>query len=1095
MWIVRLALRNPYSVAVFAALILILGVMSIGSMLIDIFPVIDLPVVGVVWNYPGLSPEEMERRVVLLSERAMSTTVSGIVRIESESMPGIGNIRAYFEPTVPIGSAVAQISAVSETILRFLPPGMTPPAILPFNASNVPVAQLTVTSKTVPEEKLYDYATNFIKLRLLTIPGLASPAPYGGKVREINVDVDPALATSKGVSAEDIANTLVASNLIIPAGTARIGQLQYNVITNSSPLEVKEFNEIPVKVVAGRPVLLGEVSHVSDSYADQTQVVRINGVRGTYLNILKKAESSSIRVVDGLRKLLPVIKAVAPPGMDMKVDFDQTVFVRAAVSSVVREAMISGFLVSLMVLFFLGSWRSVIIVVTSIPLSIFASIVFLKMTGQSLNLMTLGGLALAVGMLVDDATVEIENINRNNETASSVTVAILRAASQIALPAIVSTLAICIVFFPIGLLTGPAKFLFTPMAEAVVFAMLASYVLSRTLVPVLARLLIKDHRTLTEEEKNAKKSWLAEKGERFNEWRENWLHHVQERYGKFISVFMHHRMFSLAIFALLFCLTAIIPFTIVGSDFFPASDAGLMKLHFRAPNGMRIENAEQVIQKVEERIKDIIPAKELETINSTIGPPVYYNYSFVPSDNVSPMDAEILISLKADHQPVDEYTRKIRASLTKNFPGSQIYFQSADMVNQVLNFGLSAPIDIQIEAPEIDDSYKYAKNIRDQIKKIPGAVDVNIKQEFNYPTLLLNVDRVRAAELGIQQRDVASSLLVSLSSTSLFAPTYYVNPRNNVNYNVAVKVPLQKIASTSDLLLTPITSATQNPITSPGLLPSPLDVPQAPTQTVGNLGQLVTETQLNEISHLNGQRVVDVTAAPEDRDLGAVIREINQVLDKLQPLPKGVFIHVRGQYEVMKEAFTKLGLGIILAAVLVYLLMVTLFQSWLDPFVIMAAVPGALIGILWMLAFTGTTLNVESLMGTIMAVGIAVSNSNLLVVFANEIRIEKNLSAAEAAIEAGKTRLRPVFMTALAMILGMIPMALAFGEGGEQNAPLGRAVIGGLIVATGTTLFIVPILYAVLRTELPSKYVLQEHFKQQEAQYDLEEAQAKKVAV
>jgi multidrug efflux pump subunit AcrB len=632
------------------------------------------------------------------------------------------------------------------------------------------------------------------------------------------------------------------------------------------------------------------------------------------------------------------------------------------------------------------------------------------------------------------------------------------------------------------------------MAEAVVFAMLASYVLSRTLVPALARLLLKDHAVEEQMRKNPSNRYAAWM-ERFNEWRERWFDRIQERYGSFISVFMHHRLFSLSIFGALFLITAAIPFTIVGSDFFPTTDAGLLKMHFRAPPGSRIENTEKIIAEAEDKIRTVIPKNELQTIDSTIGPPIFYNYAFVPSDNISSMDAEILIALEPKHHPVDTYMTKLRSEMKKDFPSSQVYFQSADMVNQVLNFGLSAPIDIQIESKDVNAAYGFGRKLRDKMNLIPGLADVNIKQEFDYPTLLVDVDRQRAAEVGLTQRDIASSMLVSLSSTSLFAPSYYVNPQNNVNYIVAVKVPLTKMASVSDLLLTPVTPTGQNPILSNVGFPSPFDVPQAPTQTLGNVSNIETLTTLNEVDHQDAQRVVHVTASPDNRDLASLVSEIKTSIKSLGNLPVGTKITIRGQYDIMKEAFTKLGLGIILAAVLVYLLMVTLFQSWLDPFIIMSAVPGALIGILWMLAATGTTLNVESLMGAIMAVGIAVSNSNLLVVFANEVRIEKEMSAMEAAIQAGKTRLRPVFMTALAMILGMIPMALGLGEGGEQNAPLGRAVIGGLIVATGTTLFIVPILYSILRKELPSKYVLQQHFKKEEEQFDLEEAQNQKIAV
>jgi multidrug efflux pump subunit AcrB len=1099
MWIVRLALRNPYSVAVLALIILIAGVLSIGSMLVDIFPVIDIPVVGVVWNFPGLSAREVEERIVTINERAFSTTVSGISRIESQSIPGIANLRVYFQQGTDIGGALAQISATCQTILRVLPPGITPPSIFPFNASNVPVAQLTVFSETLNQSQLYDYGTNFIRIKLFTIPGLSTPAPYGGSVRQINVDVNPSFAQAKGVAPQDVVNTVVSQNLILPAGTARMGDFEYNVQINSSPLQVEEFNQIPIKVVSGRPVKIGDVARAYDGSADQTNMVRINGRPATFLNILKKAQASTLTVVDSLYKVVPEILATAPKGLKLRVDFDQSIFVRASIKSVIREACIAAALVSTMILFFLGSWRSVLIVCTSIPLAILVSIFGMKLTGQTINIMTLGGLSLAIGMLVDDATVEIENIHRNIPLSSSLTVAILKGASQIALPAIVSTLAICIVFFPIVLLTGPAKFLFTPMAEAVVLAMLASYVLSRTLVPALARMLMTGHvhtrgqgESTHGEEGEPALRW----SERFNEWRDRGFERFKNSYGRVLRALMAHRRFALLVFGLLVVVSLCLPIFVIGRDFFPATDAGILKLHFRAPAGTRIERTTQIIAQVEDRIRSIIPAGELVTINSNIGVPTYFNIAFVPTDNAGEMDAEILIALAAKHQPSAEYARKIRGDLAQHFPGSAVYFQSADIVSQVLNFGLTSPIDVQIQSYDTPQAIEYAKRIRDKMQAIPGLADVVLKQVFNYPTLQINVDRIRAAEAGMSQKDVASSVLTALSSSSLVSPSYYVNPSNGVNYSVVVKVPLPMIRSVDELQNLPVTPPASNAILQPDAIPPGQLSPQAPTETLGNIAAIDTTTTLSQVNHVNVQRVLDVTASIDGRDLGSTVKELQREIDSIGTLPAGVSIHILGQNQVMHESFTKLGYGMFLAIALVYLLMVVLFQSWLDPFIIMVAVPGSLAGVLWMLALTRTTINVPSLMGSIMAVGIAVSNSNLLVNFANEIRVENpELSVEEAAIDSGMVRMRPVLMTALAMILGMLPMAMGSGEGGEQNAPLGRAVIGGLILSTIVTLLLVPVVYSLLRQGMPTKWVLQQEFKKEEKQFDLEEAQGRKIAI
>jgi multidrug efflux pump subunit AcrB len=1080
MWIVRLALRRPYTVAVMCLLILVMGVLSLTRMVVDIFPAIDIPVVAVVWNYPGLSAQDMERRVTLISERAFSTTVNGIERIESQSIPGIGLLKIYFQPGAEIGAAIAQISAVTSTILRITPPGMTPPSVIQFNASNVPVAQLTVSSETLPEQQIFDYSLNFIRVRLFTIPGLSTPAPFGGKQRQINVDIDPVALSAKGLSPYDVVNALATENVILPAGTARIGSREYNVLLNSSPLEVSEFANIPIKVVDGTPVLIGDVARVSDAFADQFNVVRVNSKRATYLAILKHSDASTLAVVDSVREALPAVKAAAPNGLELKIDFDQSLFVRGAIGGVVREAIISSVLVSLMVGLFLGSWRSMVIVCTSIPLAIFSAIVGLKLTGHTINIMTLGGLALAIGMLVDDATVEVENIHRNRNMGKPLTRAILDGAQQIAVPAIVATLAICIVFFPVVLLVGPARFLFTPLALAVVMAMIASYVLSRTLVPALARMLMHgEHHEGAEPPAGA---W-GRIAYRFNRWRDDKFERFQNRYAALLALALHHRRFTLLAAGAIAVVSLGLVF-VVGTDFFPTVDAGLMKLHFRAPKGSRIEVTEGYVARVEDEIRRIIPAHEIETINAMIGVPVSYNLAFIQTDNVSPMDAEILIALKPDHAPTAGYMRRIREVLARDFPGSTAYFQPADIVSQVLNFGLSAPIDVQVEFPDLDKAYAYARKLRDGIAEVAGTADAHIVQVIDYPALQIDVDRQRAAQTGISERDVANNLLVSLSSSGLVSPSFFLNPRNNVNYTVVVKTPLPKLASVERVMSTPLTatsgSAPSGTLAAAGAsapTPGGAAFPEAPVQVLSGVAQVRPVSGPEQINHYTVQRVIDVGANVEGRDLGSVAADIQRKIDGLGKLPPGMRITLRGQNQVMQQSFRSLGLGLILAALLVYCLMVVLFQSWLDPLIIMGAVPGALVGILWMLALTHTTLNVESLMGSIMAVGIAVSNSILLVSFANDIRVENPaLTPLEAALEAGRTRLRPVIMTALAMIIGMMPMALGLGEAGEQNAPLGRAVIGGLAIATVVTLLVVPVVYATLRVKLPHKHVMEQRF-------------------
>jgi multidrug efflux pump subunit AcrB len=1083
MWIVRLALRRPYTVAVMCLLILVMGVLSLTRMVVDIFPTIDIPVVAVVWNYPGLNAQDMERRVVLISERGFSTTVNGIERIESTSIPGIGMLKIYFQPGSDIGAAIAQISSVASTILRIAPPGMTPPSVIQFNASNVPVAQLTASSETMPEEKIFDYGLNFIRVRLFTIPGLGTPAPFGGKQRQINVDIDTRAMAARGLTPNDVVNALQASNVILPAGDARIGDREYNVTLNSSPPRVEDFNAIPVKVANGAMVLLGDVARVSDAYADQFNVVRVGGKRATYLAILKHADASTLAVVDAVRDVLPAIKAAAPDGLELKLDFDQSVFVRGAIGGVIREAIISSILVSLMIGAFLGSWRSMVLVSTSIPLAIFSAVVGLKLTGNTINIMTLGGLALAIGMLVDDATVEVENIHRNRSLGKPLTRAILDGAQQIAVPAIVATLSICIVFFPVVLLVGPARFLFTSLALSVVLSMLASYLLSRTLVPSLARLLMASephHDPNDPNDPNAlppHASRWTRLARRFNARRDAAFERFQNGYASILATVLHHRKFAVAIGAGVALASLGLVF-VVGTDFFPQTDAGLMKLHFRAPPGTRIEKTEKIMGDVEDRIRQIIPTNEMETLNDMIGLPISYNLAFVQTDNVGPMDGEILIALKPGHHPTIGYMRQIRQMITREFPGDTAYFQPADIVSQVLNFGLASPIDVQVEYPDFSKSYEIARRLRDAIATVPGTADAHILQVLDYPSLNVAVDRQRAAQVGVSEHDVANNMLISLSSSGLVSPSYFLNPQNNVNYTVVVKTPLPQLTSVGAVMATPL-SPPGGGDTGP---PSPTsDLPQPPTQTLSTVADVRPGVVPVQINHYTVQRVLDIGANVEGRDLGSVASDIEAKIKALGPLPKAMKITVRGQNQVMNESFRSLGLGLILAALLVYCLMVVLFQSWLDPFIIMVAVPGALVGILWMLAATHTTLNVESLMGAIMAVGIAVSNSILLVSFANDIRIEnEDLSPFEAALEAGRTRLRPVLMTALAMIIGMIPMALGLGDAGEQNAPLGRAVIGGLMMATFVTLFMVPAVYAMLRRKLPTKHLLEKKFQAEE---------------
>jgi len=1065
MWIVRLALRRPYTVAVMCFLVMLLGFLSIRRMAVDIFPQIDIPVVAVIWQYGGLAPEDMERRVVTQCERAISSNVNGIQRLESQSIQGLGLLRIYFQPGMDIGASIAQISATCGTILRWMPPGITAPIIVPFNASNVPVVELTARSETLTEQQIFDHATNFIRLKLFTIPGLATPAPYGGRPRMIAVDLEPAKLEALGLSPADVLAAVSSQNVITPAGLARMDVRELPVLTNSSPDRVDKLRQLPVKVVNGAPVYLGDVADVYDGFADQTNIVRINGRRAVYMAILKKSDASTLAVVDAAKEALPAIQAAAPEGLELKFDVDQSAFVRDAIRSVGREAVAASLLVSVMIFMFIGSWRSMILVCTSIPLAILFGIIGLKVSGQTLNLMTLGGLSLAIGMLVDDATVEVENINRNKAMGKPLTVAILDGARQIAVPAIVATLSICIVFFPVVLLEGPARFLFTPLAMAVVYSMLASYFLSRTLVPTLARRLL-------EHAEPAGASWTG----RFNAWRERWFGALQGAYGRVLDRVLHHRRFTLVLSAVLFAGSSGL-LLVIGRDFFPAVDAGIMKLHVRAHGGLRLEETELRVAAVERAVRDLVPARELSSINTNLGVPAGPNLAYIPTDNVTSQDAEMFITLTRGHRPTAAYMRILRSELPRRFPDCVFYFQPADLVSQVLNFGIPAPIDIQVEGQDLEASARVARRLQDVVRQVPGAVDVRLKQTLDAPAYRVEVDRYQAARLGLSQVAVANGLLVALSGNGQLSPSFFIDPVNGVNYTVQVKSPLRRVNSPERLMALPF-----NPTGGAGLVQSPGFTPAgpgaaAPATPLSGFATLHHVGIPNELNHYTVMRVLDVMAGVDGRDLGSVVQDIQRGIRDMGPLPARTSLRIRGQFDVMLDAFRDMGGGLVIAIALVYLLMAVLYQSWLDPFIIIFAVPGALVGILWMLAVTGTTLNVESLMGAIMAVGIATSNAILLVSFANDVRVaEPGVQALEAARRAGMVRLRPVIMTALAMVLGMVPMALGLGEAGSQNAPLGRAVIGGLLVATLVTLFVVPVIYSLFRTRPPTAHLLDQQF-------------------
>src|SRR5881392_1693299 len=1106
MWIVRLALRRPYTFTVMAILIVLMGIVTITRMATDFFPKIDIPVVSVIWSFPGVAPEEMEKRFVTVTERAMTTTVNDIEHIESQSYNGVSVIKVFFHEGAKVEAGVAQITSICQTLLRIMPPGTTPPLIIQYSASNVPILQVGLSSKTLSEQQLYDLGLNFIRTQLATVQGAQVPLPYGGKSRQVMVDIDPQKLYGKGLSPADVSSALNAQNVILPAGTQKIGDREYNVRLNSSPELLQTLNDLPIKQVNGAMVYIRDVAHVRDGFAVQTNIVSQNRVRSALLTVLKSASASTLDIIKRVKDALPRIQSTLPKELEVSQLFDQSIFVRAAINGVLKEGVIAACLTALMILLFLGSWRSTLVVATSIPLSILCSIIILSALGQTLNIMTLGGLALAVGILVDDATVELENIHRNLAMGKPMIRAILDGAAQIAVPAFVSTLSICIVFVPIFFLSGTAKYLFQPLATAVIFAMLASYFLSRTVVPTMVKFLMRGHmeeidtslaRKLDENSGSARGS-RAESGgspdsptgkedfaagrrkehasgvrspegilgsisgfffgihERFNRAFEK----VRDRYVEALRWCLAHRgIVFAAMGGFVLISLCLVPF--LGRDFFPAVDAGQFRLHVRAPVGTRLEATEERFYEVGRVIREVIPPNEIQNVLDNIGLPVSgINLAFSDNATISSADGEILVALNAKHKPTAQYMRILRERLHHDFPDMEFYF-APDIVSQILNFGIPAPIDIQITGRD-PKGYDIANQIKTRVAQIPGAVDVHVHQLVHGPDLRVNVDRTKAEQIGLTQSNVAQTMLISLSSSGQTAPNYWLNFQNGVNYQVAVQTPQYKMDTLQDLQNTPVVAAN---------LPRP--------ELLGNLATIERRESPVIVNHYNVQPVFDVLANVQARDLGGVADEVNKVVDSFKSkLPRGTFTSIRGQVQSMNSSFAGLGGGLIFAIVLVYFLMVVNFQSWTDPFIIIMALPGALCGIIWMLFLSGTTLNVPSLMGAIMAIGVATANSILVVTFANDERCaHENKNAFDAALAAGFTRLRPVIMTAMAMIIGMLPMALGLGEGGEQNAPLGRAVIGGLLVATVATLFFVPVIYSLMRTKPPADIELQEDWE------------------
>lgn len=1033
MWLVDVALRRPYTYIVMALLILLATPFALRSTPTDILPDIKIPVVSVVWTYSGLPPKDMRERIVSPYEKALTTTVNDIEHLESQSMASLSVVKVFFHPNVNISTALSQITAVSQFMLRSLPPGTVPPLIITYSASSVPVVQVGLSSPTLSEQQLNDVAINQVRTQLITIPGVAVPYPYGGKFRVISVDLDTEALLAKGLTPTDVVNAVNTQNLILPAGTIKLDDLEHSVRLNGSPDSIAGLNELPVKTINGSTTYLKEVAHVRDGFQPQQNIVKKEGQRGVLLTVMKNGSESTLKIVENVKTKVAEISKGIPDGVNITTMFDQSIFVRAAISSVLHEAVIASCLTAALILLFLGSWRSTCIIAVSIPLSILSSIIALNAMGETLNLMTLGGLTLAIGILVDDATVTIENIERHLHLGKDLYNAIYDGASEIAVPALVSTLCICIVFLPMFFLTGVARYLFVPLAEAVVFAMLASYFLSRTLVPTMALMMLKQ-----ETVKTHTTSFFRSIHLKFDQGFER----MRATYLAALSALLVRRQTFLALF-LSFTLASCGLFLILGEDFFPAVDAGQIRLHMRAPSGTRIEETARLTDQVEKAIRQTIPANELDTVLENIGVTISsLNMSYNNAGTYGPVDCELLISLKEGHAPTFTHINRLRNELPKRFPGVEFYFQPADIIAQILNFGSQAPIDIQFAGKDMQASYALAHELLKKIEKIPGTVDTHIHQKLNHPTLALETDRTALQALNLSQANVAQNVLVSLAGSFQTAPAFWVNPTNSVVYNILVQSPQYKVNSLEALLRTPVAPTAGGP-----------------SQLLGNLVKVSPTVQPAVISEYDITPVIDIYVNVQGRDFGGVVADINKEIQLMQPqLKKGQKLTLRGQANTMKTSYTGLLFGLAGAIVLVYLLIVVNFQSWIDPLIIISTLPAALAGIAWMLFLTGTHLSVPALTGAIMTMGVATANSILLVSFALQ-RLRDGIPPLSAALEAGSTRIRPVLMTAAAMIIGMLPMALGLGEGAEQNAPLGRAVIGGLLFSTVSTLFFVPIIF------------------------------------
>jgi multidrug efflux pump subunit AcrB len=1065
MWIVRLALRQGYTFIVLAISIIIFGGLSIYKMAIDIFPTIDTPVVSCVWTYTGMSPYFMENLVTTVTERALTSTINGIQRMESSSLSGMSIIKIYLQKGTPVGESVAMVSSVGTAILRQLPRGISPPFVTRSSATDVPVIQLAIHSKTMSEAELFDIANNLIRTQLATVKGALIPFPYGGKYRQVMVDLDPQMLRATGLSAHDVIQAINDQNIVSPDGTAKLGSFEYIMVLNNMPKTLALLNDVPIKTVKGAVVFLKDVAQVHDGYQPQLNIVNLDGKRGLLFNVLKSGDASTLSVVQGVKDILPRIKSIVPAACEIEILVDQSLFVRECVSEVFKEALTAGLLTALMMLALLGSWRSTLIVATSIPLAILASIIGLNLAGQTINSMTLGGLALAVGMLVDDATVEVENVHRNMAMGKDIETAILDGAEQVALPALVSTLSICIVFVPLLFLTEPSKSLFVPLGMAVTFAMLASYGLSRTIVPLMSKhLLAHEHESKGEGEVvvEPQKSWLSP-FIAVHKFIDNNFEALREHYQKLLAAALDRPMLTLFSF-LTFYAVSLSMLPLIGEDYFPTIDGGALRLHVSAHSGTRVEETERIFKKVEKALRQTIPSNEIESITQNIGLPMSgINYAYSDSQTVSEADGEIIVTLKEERKHNTEYyQRLVRKMMQQQFRDLACYFQPGDIVTQILNAGLPAPIDIRVLGMHRDKNYEIAKQIKREVERVPGAADVCLHQVVDAPHLKWQVDRVRAEEVGVTQEDISNAFSTSLSSSFQTNPNFWLNSKNGVAYNLAAQTPQRSVASMSDINLTSITPA----------LTGSEQTPREP-QLLMNLATATRAQTAAVANHLNVQPVFDIYAACQGRDLGGVAKDIKVIVDRAKanlPNHSGTFIFIGGQVMSMQLAFIALIAGLAFALLLVYFLLVMNFQSWSDPLIILMAIPGALSGIVWSLFVCQTTFSIPALMGTIMTMGVASANSILMITFAKEQLAEhSDMDAKGAALSAGYQRFRPVIMTATAMIIGMIPMAIGGGQGGSQNAPIGRAVIGGLLVATMSTLIFVPLIFSLARKNKAKK--------------------------